>query len=237
MQPKLTFKIDKEFDKKVFKDFADFDDESGMRMFEMFALYKYPELAKYVVDGKVKISEEEVGNFISTEYTKLADSMNNNIELIRSDWQKIERQFFALCDTLFENHPWPKETFTAYLTIWNMFPRYIQEGEFTVSGRDEWSRDTNNTAAHEMLHFLFYSFIQTNYPLLYSGKENSRIWNISEVFNILIMNRPDFLKILERRSKAYTPEHEAVVRLIEKDFPGSNWTIKELMDRLIGIYK
>ena len=66
-----------------------------------------------------------------------------------------------------------------------------------------------------MLHFIFYEYLLNKYKKYQSHKYDFFVWHVSEIFNVIIMNRLSWQKILKNKDEGY-PEHRKIIKKLSK---------------------
>ncbi len=140
---------------------------------------KYPQLRKFVGD------ENRVNAYIRGIYKDKAGDMAGNLKFYEKQWRAKENIFFGLIDKLFPGFLWPKGKYVAYLTIWSMFPRFLEDKTFQIPFKYRRKKYVNVIIAHEMLHFIFYSWFYKQYPRHRQSRYNYFVWNVSEILSYL----------------------------------------------------
>lgn len=130
--------------------------------------------------------------------------------MFEKGWRKEEKQFFEIADRLFSNTPWPDGKYIAYSTIWGMYPRFLDDKTFQIPVSAKKRRAINLIIAHELLHFIFYPYFFKRYKEYKSHKYDFFVWNISEIFNSLILKRQEWKKLLKANNQDY-PEHKKII--------------------------
>ncbi|HCI05606.1 MAG: hypothetical protein UX26_C0006G0004 [Parcubacteria group bacterium GW2011_GWC1_45_9] len=154
--------------------------------------------------------------YLDDFYAKNKDLMNRRLVQVRSAWEtKRQKKFYQLVKKLFKDSVFPKGKYTAYLTAWNLYPRFLEDKTFFIP----WSRvDTDFihvVIAHEMLHFKFFDFFKKRYSSFHDPEHSFFVWHVSEIFNGVVQNSKPWLKVFKKRVKLY-PEHAAIVRSVSR---------------------
>jgi len=66
-----------------------------------------------------------------------------------------------------------------------------------------------------MLHFIFYEYLLNKYKKYQNHKYDFFVWHVSEIFNVIIMNRLSWQKILKNKDEGY-PEHRKIIKKLSK---------------------
>jgi len=188
MYPQLKILLNKDLDKKICFDFLNTKAagvDFGGRIIQL-----HPQLS-----DAGKADELSAKNLISKYFDQFYSAHQDELEQAKKEaenaWIKNQVAFFKACDKYFKNHPWPEGKYEAYPSIIECSPRFLENKTFQFIWRP--AQVFVYTAVHEMLHFLFFDLAEKLLPDI--GSENQKLWDISEVFNGLIMGEPEFIKI------------------------------------------
>jgi len=184
MTPDLKFKIDYKADTKNAKYFVDQGE---------FVDWFLPSDLYHILDKKISRTERHkiISKYTKDFYQTNKTEITKGFETTKKRWKKIEKQFYAIANNIFENHPWPKGKYIGYASIYSMYPRDIKSKTFYFPyAKIKW--DPIQTIAHEMLHFIFFDFIKNKYGIKenteFKSKDPKYVWQISETFNTVIEN-------------------------------------------------
>lgn len=137
---------------------------------------------------------------------------------------------------MFHHFKFTERTFTAYPSIW---PLYVQNVELSAISFpfDRGVNDAIFVICHEILHSFFYEFVESRYLSKIKELDPSVLWDISEIFNVLVQERKDFLSITGIHPEPY-PQHKQLyhkvkTRLEKED----NSSIEVILDILFSIAK
>ena len=98
-----------------------------------------------------------------------------------------------------------------------MYPRTIEDRTFCIPVEHKKSGYINVIIAHELLHFIFYDYLYSLYPRLKAIKHNFLCWHVSEIFNTLVQNSEQWLKVFKVRTMGY-PEHMNIVNALRRKY-------------------
>jgi len=224
MHPKIKFKIDPKKDISTFFDFLKDAKYDEGRNFEWAILKHYPYFKKF--NGEV--DKKIVQDFVFKYYSKNKKAIEKNIITHENNWKKIEKDFFKLAHDLFLDTKWPKGKYIAYTTMWSMYPRFLDDKTFQIPAISKKKKVASFIIAHEMLHFIFYEYFLNKYKKYKSHKYDFFVWHVSEIFNVIIMNRPEWQKILKNKDDGY-PEHGKIIEKLSK----KECCIDELVDNIV----
>lgn len=134
--------------------------------------------------------------------------MKERVNEIAKQWSKKGKTFFRLTSLIFKEFTWPRGKYIAHASIFYMFPRDVKHKYFFFPYEKKWGLDPIKTISHEMLHFIFFAYLEERYGLRESskipGKPTNYIWQISEAFNSVIQGwKPYNKEIVEINHPPY----------------------------------
>ncbi len=228
--PKIKFIIDYKKDAKNAFDFLSWNKT------EPYYLEKFlPEHLHFILDKNFTQKEKKK---IIRAYTKKF-FIDNKKELlshtiqVKKSWLKKSRQYYKLMDKVFKNHKWPSSNYRAVASIYNMFPRYIEEKIFFFPADRSQPEFVNKVIAHEMTHFIYFDYLKKKYKLSedskIKGKPDDYVWLISEIFNYVLEEWQPYNKLFknEKNRKPYFG-NEKLIKQIKHD-----WQKNQDIDYLI----
>lgn len=224
MYPKIKFKIDSRKDISTFFNFLKDAKYDEGRNFEWAILKYYPCFKKF--NGEV--DKKIVQDFVFKYYAKNKKAIEKNIIIYENNWKKIEKHFFKLAHDLFLDTKWPKGKYIAYTTMWSMYPRFLDDKTFQIPAISRKKKLANFIIAHEMLHFIFYEYFLNKYKKYKIHKYDFFVWHVSEIFNVIIMNKPKWLKILKNKDDGYLEHRKIIEKLSKKEYG-----VDELVDNIM----
>lgn len=235
MKPRITFQMDPLKDYSILQGFfhdAEFD---GGRNLEWAVYQKYPELKQMLVDDGLSGKRTDlVVAYVKRYFNEHEDDIRLHMEMYKKAWSIKQDSFFRLTEKIFADRKWPEGEYVAYVTMWGMFPRSLEEKTFQIPALSEDVTYVTVIIAHEMLHFLFYEYLFEKHPELRKKEENFLTWNVSELFNAVVQNSQTWLNIFTSRSMTY-PEHEAMEGHFRKTYSEvTSKNLEPLVEELIS---
>jgi len=193
---------------------------------------KYPQL-KQNFDKNYKINNKKtLRQFINSQYHSNEKKFEKALTQHKKRWEKIAPQYFSLVDKLFNSQHWPKGKYISFGTIWSMYPRFLEDKTFQIPYQHRNPKYVPVIIAHELLHFMFYDYFYKQYPKYNRQKYNFLVWHISETFNTLVQNSPEWLKYFKVKSEGY-PEHQELIAKLSRIFSKQkNWDLNELVAKI-----
>lgn len=218
--PRITFRKSAKKDFETLHAFAkDAKYDNNGRNLNWAIFNKYPQLKTQLdKDKHYKIkNEKSLRYFVYKTYQAKWTAMDRALTQHRQRWTKIAPHYFSLIDALFNNRKWPRGKYIAFGTIWGMYPRFLKDKTFQIPFWHRAPRYISVVIAHELLHFMFYDYFYEHYPKYHRPEDSFFVWHISEIFNSIIQNSPQWLKVFELKSMAY-PEHKKIITKLEKKY-------------------
>jgi len=203
--PKIKFSLNKSLDKRMAIEFLSHNHHGGIN-FAQGILGIHPGIKKSIFSY--------IDNFYKQHRPQLLKSAINFQKL----WDLKSKEFFTATDITFNNHPWPNGEYIGYISIFTCGPRFLHDKTFQV-----FYKNNEETAvfctAHEILHFLFYDYIEKKRKNLKKKLSEEKLWRISEIVNEVLLD-PQYLgRTLDLKKKlpGY-PEFVPIAEKIKKFF-------------------
>lgn len=187
-QPSLKFELNKEMDYWTAKEFVE------------PILKRHPELAILNQTPK-ELWQKKIKEYVDSYYVNNDQKIKATLEKTKTDWNNVSDQFYQEVDRLFEGHPWPKGEYVGFASIFDCNPRFLGNKTFQFFYNHQ--EGTIYVAAHEMLHFMFFDYAFKHFPKLIEDD----LWDISEIFNVIILSQPEFVAITSNKSPRVYPNH------------------------------
>jgi len=208
-KPHVNFELNKEMDYWTVKEFLIFD---PVNTFTNTMLELHPKLKETQnLDSEARTTFCK--NYIDQIYEAKSTELNNIRDDIQESWNKVESDFLKKTQELFNKHTWPKGAYVGFLSIFNCNPRFLDQKTFQVYYKHP--EGPVYVCVHEMLHFMFYDYLE-KHPNLTQGADDSDIWKLSEIFNIVILETPKFVEITNNPNPKPYKSHEAQIPKFRK---------------------
>lgn len=184
---------------------------------------QFPQLERF---DELNVQNQEL--FIRQEIEKL--HANLHAELVdalmkaRSSWKKLEKDYFDLVAKVFHNFLWPKGDYKCYMSVIDINAIIKKEKSFQLFYGMVSKNITNAVIAHEMLHFIFYSYMEK-----YSDIEKVRLWEMAEIFNKFIQNSKKFKDFNYPEDKVLDEKQEAVLKDIRTNLDSETADIHDFV--------
>lgn len=201
--PNLKFRLNKPLDKKMAFEFLNY--RKGGLDFGSSIIRFHPglSLARRIknVDEKKKLINQYTEQFYFKNAGKLLEAKRE----LESIWQKNAGIFYKKIDKIFNKFQWPKSKYICYISIFPCGPRFLKDKTFQSFYK--LSNQSLEQIQHEMLHFIFYAYLEKKFPEQFQENNQEKIWMLSEFFNVIILKQnpyPSHKKILPFYKKIWS---------------------------------
>lgn len=157
------------------------------------------------------LTKRIISAYVHSFYNNHEEKIAMHRSSIENTWRKKELKFFKLTEELFGDSYWPKGLYIGYLTIWGVYPRYLENKIFFVPWNHARKGYAYSVIAHELLHFKFYDFFSKKFPEYKNLTSNTFVWHVSEIFNAVIQLSLPWLRVFPAKPMLY-PVHSRLVR-------------------------
>jgi len=184
-------------------------DKSGDFSKKTRIIKQYPQFTAF---DSVEVSSQDL--FVKQEVNKIHSELHavltNTLETTESLWREIEKTYFDLVATVFPEFPWPEGNYKCYMSVIDINAIIKKEKSFQLFYGMVSKNITNSVIAHEMLHFIFYSYME-NYPNI----EKAKLWEMAEIFNKFIQNTQKFKNFNYPEDKVLEEKQEIILKDIK----------------------
>ncbi len=168
---------------------------------------------------------EEAAEILKKYHTDNAALLRDITNRTASLWHKKEQSFVDLSSIYFSPSDFPNDTYTLYPTIWPLVARNPQERTVAFPIRTNES-DACAVIAHEFLHELFFHHIYNTFGNTVDLNSDT-LYDLSEVFNVLVLEDDEWQKEFPFNVKPYTRHIALYTKLLPE------WLQHKNIDALI----
>ncbi|MEX0918348.1 MAG: hypothetical protein WDZ85_00035 [Candidatus Paceibacterota bacterium] len=218
----ITIKLNKELDYEVYNDFKIFE-TAGVNFGE--AIRKdHPE-----------INENNYRQYIDDFYETNEGLLKNNCQEINDYLLRTQEIFFSEIKELFGLDFFASE-YIGYISIFNCNPRYVENKTFQIFYKKD-LLDKSEVAFHESLHFAFFDFCDLFVAETRSlDKNNGPLWELSEIFNVIILNLPQFQILLKRPEQLFYPRLEERFKQVQLIWSKNDTKLKDFIKESLSLW-
>jgi len=146
--------------------------------------------------------------------------MLRKIESVRKVWHEQEQKYIIITEDFFSGFRFPKGKYIAYASIINCNPRFLESKTFQFFYKKPLA-EIIYTIAHELLHFIFFDFIEKKFKKEIKPLSEDQLWNLSEIFNVIVLKSPRYLHIVNQKFVIPYPDHRHYIHQFEKAYKNS----------------
>lgn len=179
-----------------------------------------------------QLDANSIPEYVTQFYKENNQVLQQALETCKNEWEKDEDAFFELVDKLFLHHPGPPGDYICFLSIFDINPYFIENCSFQVHYRHHLG--FSHVIAHELLHFIFHYYFRLNLTDTYHSLSKHQLWQISEIFNdIVLVYLPEFSQFKPKSDSTY-PELVPLITKIKSGLDLSNFSVKAFFDSALG---
>ena len=143
--------------------------------------------------------------------------------------QQRQVDFFNAVKDIFKQDFSSKE-YCGTLSIFDCNPRYLDKNVFQVYYKRS-NQDKLRVIFHEVIHFIFFDYCRANLGGIVNGMDQNqgKYWDLSEIFNVIILNQLAFQKIIKKQEKIFYPKHKEIYSIIEKKWQESDGNMEKFI--------
>jgi len=147
------------------------------------------------------ISLENAESYINDFYAQNKLVLEQNRDELTAALKEKQGDFFIALKLLFKMD-FSSKDYRGYISIFDCNPRFIETDEFQVFYKRGLT-DKVLVVFHEILHFAFFEYCDMHFAEEISDldKNLGKLWELSEIFNVIILNTPTFLNITKRKEE------------------------------------
>lgn len=177
--------------------------------------------------------EKAIRVYFDSYYQIHRTEMLHKLKRVQNVWHKKEQEYITVTEDFFGGFRFPKGRYIAYVSIINCNPRFLASKTFQFFYRKPLA-DAIYTVAHELLHFIFFDFIEKKLKKETKHLSENQLWDLSEIFNVVVLKSPRYRHIVNQKSVIPYPDHRRYIRQFERAYKNSQ-NAKEFIRRGISI--
>jgi len=213
---KISFHINKSFDKFIAEQFL--NERGGGIDFGKNIVKMHPSLRTARTSPKLR--KDVINNYFDKYYTNHKKEIIENTRTIKNGWKRVEQEYIKATEKIFGGYHFPKGTYAAYASIINCNPRFLDSKTFQFFYKKKVG-DAIHTIAHELLHFIFFDFVEKKMTNEIKKLSANKLWDLSEIFNVVILRSAAYKKIINGKYVKPYPNHEKYIRTFERSYKNS----------------
>mgnify|MGYP001104137159 CR=1 FL=1 len=227
---KIRFYLNKDLDKFIALQFL--DEKAAGIDFGKSIIKIHPKLKKAKKAGQKK-RQKIIGEYFDEYYDRNRIILQKKLKLFRKEWRKKENDFFNISTFIFNDFEFQKGMYICYLSIIDCNPRFLESKTFQVFYKKT-IEEATQTIAHELLHFIFFDFLSEKMKKEMKILSKEDIWNLSEIFNVVILKSNLYKDIIDKKTVYSYPEHRKYLLPFERIYKEST-SIKDFILKGIKI--
>lgn len=230
---KLRFYLNKKLDERMAEEFL--DEHGGGIDFGERIVKIHPQLKSVKSLKNIKQREKAIRVYFDNYYRTHRAVIHRNIERLRHAWYKREKEYSVITENFFGGFRFPKGKYIAYVSILNCNPRFLDSKMFQFFYKKPIA-DAIHTISHELLHFIFFDFIEQRLKKEIKMLLPDQLWNLSEIFNVIVLRSPRYRRIINKHFVRPYPSHRQYIRQFENAYRNSR-DAEDFIQRGITIVK
>lgn len=214
---KLRFYFNKKLDELMAEEFLNVSGggiDFGQNIFKI-----HPQL-KSVKLLNSQQRKKTINAYFNNYYQTHKMAMRRKIKSIRDAWLKHEHEFIAITEDFFGSFRFPRGKYIAYASILNCNPRFLDLRTFQFFYKKPLA-DVIHTITHELLHFIFYDFVEKKLKKEAKHLSEDQLWDISEMFNVVVLRSLQYRRIINQQFVIPYPDHRRYIRQFKKAYKNS----------------
>lgn len=180
--------------------------------------------------AKKSIIDRYVASYYSQHLPKLEEDRVN----FQQVWDEVQPAFFETSRTVFEGYELKPDNYTAFVSIFNCGQRFIESKSFQTYVNHK--SGILHQVAHEMLHFIFYDWLEKFDPKYAEKIGANKIWILSEVFDDLAFEQKEFESFKSKKEGSDNPELASIAEVIRQKIGKEPFSITSFMQAARTIF-
>lgn len=228
---KLRFYLNKNLDKCMAKEFLNIC--GGGIDFGKGIIKTHPQLKSVKPLKDITQREKTISVYFDNYYKINKEEISCKLKLVRDSWYKKEKKYISVTEDFFGGFRFSKGKYIAYASIINCNPRFLESKTFQFFYKKPLA-DAIYTIAHELLHFIFFDFLEKKFKKETKYLSENQLWDLSEIFNVVILKSSRYRHIINQKFVTPYPDHQHYIPQFKKAYKNSH-NAEEFIRRSIDI--
>jgi hypothetical protein len=187
----LKYSLNKELDKNIALEFLGLT--AGGLDFTSGVTGPHPEFSD-ILNLDAADRKALIDSHFDSFYKHKSDELRSAVDTAADRWRAAETVFFEYALKLFGNKIQPKH-YSGFISVVNCNPRFVDDNSFQFFWKHRWG--SVFVSMHEILHFLFFDYARSvlGEPYTASDPNKGRFWEVSEVFNDIILSEKELVEL------------------------------------------
>lgn len=230
---KLRFCTNKQLDEIMVEQFL--HEQGGGIDFGKRIIKLHPKLKLTKSLENVEQKKKIIHLYIYKYYHNHKEEINYSIKNLQKAWNKKEKEFVIETEKFFSNFRFPEGKYIAYASIVDCNPRFLDSKTFQVFYKKKLA-DAIHTIAHELLHFIFFDFVEKKLKSEIKSLTEEQLWDLSEIFNVVVLGSAQYQNIVDKKYILSYPSHKPLLSQFGKAYKDS-CNAEEFIKRGVTIIK
>ncbi|MDP3729750.1 MAG: hypothetical protein Q8R26_03340 [bacterium] len=215
---KLRFYLNKKLDERMTEEFLNV--RGGGIDFGVGIVKIHPRLKSAKSLKEIAQREKAIRVYFDNYYQIYKTAILHKLERVQDVWRKEEQKYIAITEDFFGGFRFPKGKYIAYASIINCNPRFLELKTFQFFYKKSLA-DAIYTITHELLHFIFFDFIEKKLKKEIKHLSEDQLWDLSEIFNIIVLKSPRYRHIVNQKFVIPYPDHRRYINKFKKAYKNS----------------
>ncbi|HQK83670.1 MAG TPA: hypothetical protein PLK24_06965 [Atribacter sp.] len=173
--------------------------------------------------------------YVYNYYRSHKEAISQSIKNLQKAWHKKEKEFVAVTGQFFMDYQFPKGKYIAYASIVDCNPRFLDSKTFQFFYKKKLA-DAIHTIVHELLHFIFFDFVEKKLKSEIKILTEEQLWDLSEIFNVVVLGSAQYQNIVDKKYVFPYPHHKPLLSQFRKAYKDS-CNAEEFIKRGVTIIK
>lgn len=218
----IKIDFNKKLDYEVYKDFYDFKTTDV-------------DFGALISKEHPNIAIKNYKKYIDEYYTDKKDILKKNKEEFIKFLNQKQNLFFDAVKNLFKIN-FGNNLYAGFISIFDCNPRYFETKSFQIFYKKT-NLEKLEVVFHECLHFAFFEYYDKFFKIKTEklNKNSGKLWELSEIFNVIILNQKEFRDILKREEKLFYPDLKDKLIIVKKIWNENHDNMKNFIIKSLNV--